>query len=390
MDIRLKLFQLMLRQKILGKGLEGKPLTPQIVSYAVTRACNFACSHCHASAREAMPDELTIEEAKKAVEEMAALGTEVIIFSGGEPLLRKGLILTLTEECMDLGIIPAMLTNGMLLDQQTAARLKDAGMMVVGIPIDYAFPERQDAFRGVRGAFKAAVNAIKACLAVDLKVVVTTMILKNNLNDIPRIVDFLNILGVDQIVLYDLIPVGRGRELSELAISHEQRVKLLDYLYRVHNERDMLFLVSGGNPLYPGALLELHKQDDTKPPDKLLRQFLIQSQVGCHAGIHYFSLRPNGEIYPCPFLQISAGNIRKKSLSEIWRCSALFHQLRDRHRIKGKCGQCPYRSVCGGCRARAYIYTGDLFGEDPLCPIEAFAEMHVSMPAIECFSLCVG
>lgn len=390
MDIRIKLFQMLLRQRILGKGLKGKPLTPQIVSYAVTSACNLNCQHCHANAKKAMSDELTTGEAKKAVRDMAILGTEVIIFSGGEPLLRKDHVLSLTEECVDLGIIPAMLTNGTLMDSKTAGRLKDAGMMAVGIPIDYASPKNQDVFRGVKGAFKAAVKAIQACLAVDLKVIVTTMLLKNNLQDIPQIVSLLSRLGVDQMVLYDLIPTGRGVDLSELVITHEQRVKLLEYLYSVQSEQDMFFLVSGGEPLYPGAIIEMHKQHETKPPDKLLRQFLIQAPTGCHAGIHYFSLRPNGDVYPCPFLQVNVGNIRQKRLSEIWCNSKFLHQLRDRSNLKGKCGECIYRDVCGGCRARAHIYVGDPFGEDPICPIESLKMMSISPKAIECFSLCVG
>lgn len=390
MDIRLKLFQLLLRQKFLGKGIEGKPLVPQVVSYAITKACNLACPHCHASAREPMPDELMEDEAKNVISQLERLGTEVIIFSGGEPLLRKELLLRLTEECADLGIIPAMLTNGTLIDYPTALRLKDAGMLAVGIPLDYATPERQDAFRGVKGTFQAAINAIKNCLAVDLKVAVTTMILKNNIDDIPRIIEIVSHLGVDQIVLYDLVPVGRGRNIGELTINHIERVRLLNYLNKVQEEMDIFFLISGGNPLYPGALLEMHKQHETQAPDKLLKQFLVEASIGCHAGIHYLSLRPNGEVYPCPFLQISAGNIRKQSLFEIWQNSKILQDLRNRNLLTGKCGSCEYKYVCGGCRARAYIYTGNLFGEDPLCPIETFQERQISLKAIECFSLCVG
>lgn len=390
MDIRLKLFELLLRQKILGKGLKGKPYTPQIVSYAVTRACNLKCAHCHANARETPLDELALKEAKDTVSELENLGTEVIIFSGGEPLLRKNFILHLTEYCGDLGIIPAMLTNGTLLDHETAFELKEAGMLAVGIPIDFATPERHDKLRNTPGAFVSSVKAIKACLDIDLKVVVTTMVLKDNFNEIPKIVDFLYSLGVEQVVLYDLIPTGRGKNLQDSIITPEQRAKLLGYLHKTQEEKEMLFLISGGNPLYPGAVLEIHKNYETKPPDKLLRQFLIHSPVGCHAGIYYLSLRPNGDVYPCPFLQLNVGNIREKNVSEIWYNSEILENLRNRHLLKGNCGECRHRETCGGCRARAYLMAGDYLASDPICPVELLSEKNVHPSTIECFGLCVG
>ncbi|MGB9959943.1 MAG: radical SAM protein [Candidatus Bathyarchaeales archaeon] len=390
MDIRLKLLELSLRQKLIGKGLKGKPIKPQIVSYAVTKACNLKCLHCHANANEAMPNELTPKEAKQAINEMAELGTEVIIFSGGEPLLKKDLILDLTEHCKDLGIITAMLTNGVLLDHKTAWELKEAGMLAVGIPIDFATPERHDALRNMPGAFESAIKAIKACHDIDLKVVITTMALKNNFDEIPQLINLLANLGVEQVVLYDFIPVGRGKELEELAMNQEQRTRLLDYIYKIQEEREMFFLVSGGSPLYPGIILEMHKNYGTKPPDQFLRQFLVHTPVGCHAGLHYFSLRPNGDVYPCPFLQLKVGNIREQSLTDIWYNSKILNELRNRCFLKGKCGECSYKEKCGGCRARAYAQTSDYLASDPNCPIKIFREKKVHPFTIECFGLCVG
>jgi len=388
--IRLKLFELFLRQKFLGKGLKDKPLSPQIVSYAVTKACNLNCAHCHASAREPLPNELAVEEAKKAISEMESMGTEVIIFSGGEPLLRKDLVLNLTEQCMDLGIIPAMLTNGTLLDRKTAWELKESGMTAVGVPMDFAVPEHHDSFRNTLGSFEGSVKAIKACLDVDLTVLVTTMVLKSNFEEIPKLINFLANLGVEQVVFYDFIPVGRGKDLKDLMLSVEQRAKLLDYIYKIQEEKEMFFLISGGEPLYPGAILEIHKAFETSPPNKLLRQFLVAAKVGCHAGIHYFSLRPDGDVYPCPFLQISAGNIREQNLTKIWYTSKIFKELRNRNLLKGKCRECMHRDTCGGCRARAYAQTGDYLESDPICPIGLFSDKRVELANIECFGLCIG
>ena len=159
-----KLLQLLIRQKLTGKGLKGKPDTPQIVSYAVTKACNLRCLHCHADARKALPDELTLKEATQAIDEMAFLGTEALIFSGGEPLLRKELVLALADYCIHVGIIPAMLTNGMLINHKVAWELKDAGIMAVGIPIDSPEPQNHDRLRNVPGTFNKAVRQLEPAL----------------------------------------------------------------------------------------------------------------------------------------------------------------------------------------------------------------------------------
>jgi radical SAM protein with 4Fe4S-binding SPASM domain len=390
MDTRIKIFELFLRQKFLGKGMKGKSLTPQIVSYTVTSACNFRCAHCHASAGEAMPNELTIEEARKVINEMAELGTEVIIFSGGEPLLKRNLLLNLTEYCNDLGIMPAMLTNGTLLDSKTAWELKNAGMLAVGIPLDSVTPERHDKLRNTSGAFENAIRAIKACHNADLTVVVTTMLFKNSIDELPKLMNLLADLNVEQAVLYDFIPVGRGKDIGDLVMTDEQRVKLLDTLYRIQEEKEMFFLISGGNPLYPGIILKRHENYGTNPPNKLLKHFLIDSPVGCHAGIHYLSLRSDGNVYPCPFLQLNIGNIREQSLTSIWYNSKILKELRDRSLLKGKCGECGYREICGGCRARAWLQRSDYLASDPNCPIKAFSEKRVNPAEIKCFGICVG
>jgi len=389
-DIRLKLFELLLRQKIFGIGLKGKPNTPQIVSYAVTNACNLRCLHCHADAREAMANELNLEEAMQTIEEMADLGTEALMFSGGEPLLRKEFVLGLAECCVDLGVIPAMLTNGVLLNHKVAAELKEAGIMAVGIPLDSTIPERHDKLRNTPGTFEKAVQAIKACRDVDLKVVITTMALKNNFDEIPKIIDFIANLGVDQVALYDLVPMGRAKDMMNLAMSQGQRVSLIRYLHKVQKEKEMVFVLSGGDPIYSEIVSEMHRLDGTKPPDLLLKQFWIHAPIGCHAGILYLSLRPDGDVYPCPFLPVRAGNIREQSLTDIWRNSKVLNELRERIMLKGKCGECEYRETCGGCRGRAYACTGDYLETDPVCLGDLLLEEKVYPSTVKCFGWCVG
>jgi len=388
--IGLKLIELLLRQKLFGTGLKGKPNTPLIVSYAVTKACNLRCLHCHVEAREAMANELNLKDAMHAIDEMANLGTEALIFSGGEPLLRKDFVLALAEYCVDAGIIPAVLTNGVLLNHKAAWELKEAGIMAVGIPIDSSVPECHDRLRNVPGAFEKAVKAIKACLEFDLEVVVTTMALKNSFDDIPKRMELLANLGVEQAAVYDLIPVGRGKEVMDEAMSQTQRVSLIRYLQQMQEETEMVFTMSGGIPLYPEIVSEMHELNGTKPRDLLLKEFWIHSPVGCHAGIVYFSLRPDGDVYPCTFLPVKVGNIREQSLADIWRNSKLHKELRQRSKLKGKCGECEYRETCGGCRGRAYACTGDYLETDPVCLRDLMIEERVFPSAIKRFGWCVG
>jgi radical SAM protein with 4Fe4S-binding SPASM domain len=384
------MLELLLRQKLLGQGLKGEPNTPLVASYAVTKACNLQCLHCHVSAREAMPDELNVREAMHAIDEMESLGTEALIFSGGEPLLRKEFVTTLAQYCDDQGIITAVLSNGLLINRKVALELKDAGIKAIGIPIDSVYPEAHDRLRNVPGTFEKAVAAIQACLDMDLELIVTTMALKDTFNEIPKRMEFLESLGVDEVAVYDLVPVGRGKDVMDQAMTQEQRVGLIRYLQAKQEESEMVFTISGGIPLYPEIAMEMHKFHDSKPKDLLLKEFWVHNSVGCHAGILYFSLRPNGDVYPCTFLPIRAGNVREQSLTDIWRNSKILNMLRQRESLKGKCGTCEYRETCGGCRGRAYACTGDYLETDPVCMRDMMIEENIHPTSVKRFGFCVG
>ena len=390
MGTTLKLLELMLRQKLLGQGLKGEPNTPLIVSFAVTKACNLRCLHCHVSAKEAMTDELNVKEAMHAIDEMASLGTEALIFSGGEPLLRKDFVLTLAQYCEDNGVIPAMLSNGLLITPEVALQLKDSGIKAIGIPIDSVIPENHDKLRNLPGTFKKAVSAIQTCLDIDLEVIVTTMALKDTYNEMPKRIEFLSNLGVDEVAVYDLVPVGRGKDVTDQAMSNVQRVSLIRYLQGLQENSEMVFTMSGGIPLYPEIATEMHKSHGTKSKDLLVKEFWIHNSVGCHAGILYFSLRPNGDVYPCTFLPIKVGNIREQNLTDIWRNSEVLNTLRQRQALKGKCGGCDFRESCGGCRGRAYACTGDFLETDPVCLRDLMVEEKVSPIDVKRFGWCVG
>jgi radical SAM protein with 4Fe4S-binding SPASM domain len=337
-----------------------------------------------------MSDELNLKEAKLAIEEMHSLGTEAVIFSGGEPLIRKDFVLQLIEYCTDLGIITAMLSNGLLMTPHTALQLQEAGLKVVGMPIDSVVPEKHDHIRNLPGTFKKTIQAIKTCLAIDLEVVVTTMALKDTYTEMPKRLAFLYEIGVDEAAVYDLVPVGRGQDVLGNAMTMEQRVNLIRWLQSRQEDTEMTFTMSGGTPLYPEIAAEMHRNHGTKAKTLLIKEFWIHNGIGCHAGNMYFSLRPNGVIYPCTFLPIKAGNIREQSLTQIWRNAPILNTLRQRHTLKGNCGGCEYRESCGGCRGRAYACTGDYLETDPVCLRDLMRQEGIAPADVKRFGWCVG
>ncbi|HJW65747.1 MAG TPA: SPASM domain-containing protein [Candidatus Bathyarchaeia archaeon] len=240
------------------------------------------------------------------------------------------------------------------------------------------------------GTFDKAVKAIRACLDTDLEVIITTMALKDTFDEIPKRIDFIRKLGLDQVAVYDLVPVGRGKDVMDMAMTNPQRVRLIRHLERMQENAEMVFSMSGGQPLYPEIVSEMHKSNGTKPKDLLLKQFWVHAPVGCHAGIMYFSLRPNGDVYPCTFLPVKVGNIREQTLSDIWRNSPILRNLRNRALLKGKCGECGYRDTCGGCRGRAYACSGDYLETDPICMEELMQQERVYPFTIKRFGFCVG
>jgi radical SAM protein with 4Fe4S-binding SPASM domain len=305
-------------------------------------------------------------------------------------LLRKDFVKALARYCVDVGIIPAVLSNGVLLNHQVAYELKDAGIAAVGIPIDSVYPENHDRLRNVPGSFDKAVRAIRACLDMDLKVIVTTMALKDTYDEMTDRLYFISRLGVDQVAVYDLVPVGRGKNVIDLAMTKEQRFGLIKRLEKMQEQNDMVFSMSGGQPLYPEIVSEMHKSNGTKAKDLLLKEFWVHAPIGCHAGVMYFSLRPNGDVFPCTFLPVKVGNIREQSLVDIWRNSPILKQLRNRKLLKGHCGECGYRETCGGCRGRAYACSGDYLETDPICIEDLMKEEKVFPSTIERFGFCVG
>ncbi len=342
-----------------GMGCIGFPAHPV---WEVTLACNLRCIHCHAASGKPSPDELTTEEGHKLLEEIARIQEfRMLVITGGEPLVRKD-IFDLLSYGKKLGFNYVMATNATLITQEIAHRLRENNVRGVAVSIDSYRSEVHNFIRRNPKALELAVRGIRNAKDAGLVVQVNFTAMGYNIEDLEGTIDFADSLGADIMLVYQLVPVGRGREIKDATL-HRQRMKeLSDKLIR--KQRDVRTIIE---PVaMPQFWTYLVKNNGKDEPDFFSRTFFH----GCTAGRGLVYIKANGDVWPCPFVAVNAGNVREKPFDEIWRHSEVFQKLRNRDNLKGKCGTCRFREICGGCRGRAFALTGDYLAEDPYCFIE--------------------
>lgn len=342
------------------------PGAPFQVVWDITYACNLKCRHCYATAGKRLENELTTEEAMDVIDKLNRLGVTIIAFSGGEPLVRND-IFDLTEYAADKGIYVAIATNGTLITEELAEKMKENGVGYVQISLD-GMKETHEAFRGVKGCFDKTVEGIRNAVKAGLFVNVSMTVTRYNYQDVKAVVELCEKLGVDWFMHYNFIPTGRGRDIVEADISPEQREELLRWLYE-RNTSSSISLLSTA-PQFArvalqcnGSIIPTHFYNVNA--GERLRQ-LAEFIGGCGAGRFYFAIKANGDVQPCVFFPLKVGNVREDDLEELWLHNHVFEDLRNKDLLEG-CGSCTYRYVCGGCRARAYNYFGDYLKPDPGC-----------------------
>ncbi|OFV66356.1 MAG: radical SAM protein [Candidatus Syntrophoarchaeum butanivorans] len=330
---------------------------PRLISWNTTYECNLRCEHCYIDAvlpGNAPPGELSTGEAFKLIDDIASFSKPILILSGGEPLLRKD-IYDIASYGSSKGLRIVMGTNGTLIDDEVVERLKDAGVMRVGISIDALTPSIHDHFRGVEGAHHAAIEGAKACKRGGLSFQIHTTITRDNYQEIPDMMDFVLDLGADAFHLFFLVPTGRGEDLVD--VTPQQYEDMLVFLY----ERSQSFpieLKAVCAPQFMRIAMERGGKDDPQ-----LKRFT----KGCLAATAYCRIKPDGEVNPCPYLPVNVGNVRDTSFEIIWKESKVLNELRNPDLLEGGCGSCRYRTICGGCRARAYAINGSYLAEEPWC-----------------------
>ena len=357
-----------------------KPFTPGapfLVVWNFTQLCNLKCKHCYASAGKPDPNELTAQEAFKALDKLVDAGVNIIAFSGGEPLMRKD-IFDVLKRASDYGVFTAIATNATLITKDVAKRLKDVNLGYVQISLDGANPETHNGFRGVSKAFERTIQGIKNCVEQDIFVEVATTATKLNYEEIPAIIDLCEKLNVDWWMMYNFVPTGRGRFIIENDLSPEEREKVLRVLWEKLRSKPKLQVLSTA-PQYARVALQMEKEAKEKSGEIVVPTHFYNPRLhgqlvelsdfigGCGAGRFYCALEHDGVITPCVFFPLKVGNIKTDDFGELWENNKVFLDLRDRDRLKPHCGVCKYRYVCGGCRARAYGYFGDYLAPDPGC-----------------------
>lgn len=348
------------------------PGAPFQVVWDVTYGCNLKCKHCYAEANKARIDELNDREAVELVDKLGKMGVTILAFSGGEPLVRSN-IMELAQRASDNGMYVSMATNGTLITKEKARELRKAGVEFLQISLDGATPETHDAFRGIPGAFERTINGIKNALDEGFFVNVATTATKMNINEIPDIIDLCDKLGVNWFMAYNFIPTGRGRNIVDTDLSPQEREDMLNMMFEKmqHVNCDVL---STAPQLARVALQRCSGSETLIVPTHFYNARVNNSLYGltefiggCGAGRFYMAIRANGNIEPCVFFPLTVGNVKTDDLEELWRTNPIFEDLRNKDILEDNCGICEYRYHCGGCRARAYNYTGNHLAGDPGC-----------------------
>jgi radical SAM protein with 4Fe4S-binding SPASM domain len=346
----------------------SEKFVPLVVSWNVTRKCNLKCSHCYINATpNELNGELNTEESKRLIDQICEVSRPLLILSGGEPLLRKD-IYELIRYGTEKGLRMGLGSNGGLIDAEAARNLKEAGIKTVSISIDSHLPQQHDEFRGVVGSWDKAINAIKVLRENDVLVQVNTTLTQQNYNQIDDIMSLAEQIGVENFHLFFLVPTGRGAKIADISPQMYENMIKNTFAKTAKHKLNV-------RPSCAPQFMRIAKDMGID-----MRQWIR----GCIAGLYYCRVYPNGDITPCPYLPIKLGNVRENTFKEIWFNSPIFKALREPNSLKGKCGECEYRSLCGGCRARAYglssdfiDYCGDLhepselkgdyLTEDPWC-----------------------
>ena len=343
-----------------------------VVVWNMTRRCNLKCRHCYSNSADIdYPNELTTAEGKKLIADLAQFGSPVILFSGGEPLLRADL-LELAQYATEKGMRAVISTNGTLLTKEMAAKLRKIGLSYVGVSLD-GLEKTHDRFRGEKGAFTAALAGIRNCREAGIKVGIRFTVNKNNLADVPKMFDLLRCENIQRMCFYHLVYTGRGSKLREEDLTHAEARKLLDLI--AAQTKGMFdaglspeILTVDNHADGPYLYLKLMKENPARAKEVLE---LLQMNGGNSSGHGIGCISWNGEVHPDQFWRnISFGNVRKRPFGEIWldKSIELLAKMKEKKKyVQGRCAKCCWLDVCGGnFRARADA-VGDIWGPDPAC-----------------------
>ena len=344
-----------------------------VIVWNMTRRCNLRCIHCYSSSQNIdYPNELTTEEARTMIRDLAAFGAPVLLFSGGEPLMRKDLP-DLAHYAVDQGMRAVISTNGTLITKEKAALFRKIGLSYVGISLD-GTRATHDFFRGVSGAFDQTLKGLCNCQEAGIKVGVRFTVNRHNVADVPAIFDLLEEENIPRCCFYHLVYAGRGSKLVEEDLDHEETRRLLDLimdrtrgLFNRGMEKEILTVDNHADGPY--VYLRLLREDPERAAEVME---LLEMNEGNSSGNGIGCISWDGEVHADQFWRnISFGNIRQRPFSEIWMdtSNTLMAKLKNKQpHVQGRCAACRWLGVCGGnFRARSESVAGDIWAPDPAC-----------------------
>ena len=397
-------------------GAAKKEYVPRLIFWEVTKGCNLRCIHCRATATElASPNDLSTGRALNIISQIADFCSPILVLSGGEPLYRPD-IYQLARFATEKDIRVALATNGTLVTKEVAKKIVDSGVRRVSISLDGADATTHDTFRGIPGAFEAAIYGMRNLKELGMSVQINMTIARHNAKQLPSVLTLARELGADALHTFLLVPVGCGVDIAEsqmvppqeyeemlnwfydrsLEGGIELKATCAPHYYRVARQRRVadrkaaaiLSRAAEGMPhaigpvdaMMPGGTgVIIHPENAPVPVRPTVHPAHAASHPGghpgemaamtkgCLAGTGVCFISHEGEVFPCGYLPALAGDLRKTPFAEIWNHSVVFNDLRDDNKLEGKCGCCEFRHVCMGCRARAFAATGNYMSEEPFC-----------------------
>ena len=345
-----------------------------VVVWNSTRTCNLKCRHCYMSSdAQKYANELTTKEAKQFIDDLAEFNVPVLLFSGGEPLIRPDFF-ELADYATKKGVRPTLSTNGTLITPEVARKIKDIGVGYVGISLD-GLRDVNDKFRGKKGAFEAAMNGIKNCVAVDQRVGLRFTINHHNIQELENIFDFIEEENINRVCFYHLVYSGRGNQMMDEDVTAEESRRAMDIIIRRSRdfeERGLKKEILTVDNHCDGVYMYLKALAEGRDELAVQIKKYISMNGGNRSGMAFAEVDPLGYVHPDQFTQHHTfGNVRERKFGDIWQdtTNPIMKGLKDRKALlKGRCSKCKYLDNCNGnFRTRAEARTGDFWESDPSC-----------------------
>ncbi|MGA8944004.1 MAG: TIGR04053 family radical SAM/SPASM domain-containing protein [Thermoactinomyces sp.] len=344
-------------------------VNPFIVIWEVTRACALKCLHCRAEAQyKRDPRELTFEEGKRLIDEIAMLDSPLLVFTGGDPFMRPDLF-DLAQYAIEEKKLPVSMTPSATpkVTRRAIEKAKEVNLSRWAFSLDGSCAEIHDHFRGTKGSFDLTMRAIDYLKELEIPIQINTTVSRYNLDDLPNIAQKVNELNTVLWSVFFLVPTGRG--LQKDMISADEHEQVMKWLYQISQTMPYGVKVTEA-PHYRRVFLQESREKGKEiaiPSGKKRKDLLGRAPKGVNDGDGFVFISHIGDVYPSGFLPLVCGNVRQEPLWKIYRESPILKQLRDKSLLKGKCGVCEFNKICGGSRSRAYAITGDYLESDPYC-----------------------